>query len=70
MRTAYPSDLTDEQWALIEPLTPVHEVGRPRTNEMREALNAIFLEPLQTGFVRARSTAERLDSFGAESFGP
>jgi transposase len=42
MRKPYPSDLTDEQWAIIEPLIPVHEVGRPRTNDMREVLNAIF----------------------------
>jgi putative transposase len=42
MRKPYPSDLTDEQWALIEPLIPVHSVGRPRTNDMREVLNAIF----------------------------
>jgi putative transposase len=42
MRKPYPSDLTDEQWAIIEPLIPVHTVGRPRTNDMREVLNAIF----------------------------
>src|ERR1700710_3042487 len=42
MRKAYPSDLTDEQWAILEPLIPVHRTGRPRTNDMREVLNAIF----------------------------
>lgn len=42
MRKRYPSDLTDAQWALIEPLIPVSKVGRPRTNDMREVLNAIF----------------------------
>ena len=42
MRKPYPSDLTDAQWAIIEPLIPVHAVGRPRTNEMREVLNALF----------------------------
>jgi putative transposase len=42
MRKPYPSDLTDEQWAIIEPLIPVHKVGRPRTNDTREVLNAIF----------------------------
>ena len=26
MRKPYPSDLTDEQWAIIEPLIPVHAV--------------------------------------------
>jgi putative transposase len=42
MRKPYPSDLTDQQWATIEPLIPVHAVGRPRTNDMREILNALF----------------------------
>ena len=42
MRKPYPSDLTDEQWEIIQPLIPVHTVGRPRTIEMREVLNAIF----------------------------
>jgi putative transposase len=42
MRKPYPSDLTDAQWANIEPLIPVHSVGRPRTNDIREVLNAIF----------------------------
>src|SRR5438270_517313 len=42
MRKPYPSDLTDEQWAVIEPLIPVYTVGRPRTNDMREGLNAVF----------------------------
>src|SRR4051794_40524537 len=42
MRKPYPSDLTDEQWAIIEPLIPVHRTGRPRTVDMREVLNAIF----------------------------
>jgi putative transposase len=42
MRKPYPSDLTDQQWAVIQPLIPVPTVGRPRTNDMREVLNAIF----------------------------
>ncbi len=42
MRKPYPSDLTDEQWQIIEPLIPVSRVGRPREVEMREVLNAIF----------------------------
>jgi putative transposase len=32
MRKPYMSDLTDDQWSLLEPLIPVHTVGRPRTN--------------------------------------
>ena len=42
MRKPYPSDLTDAQWALIEPLIPVYEVGRPREVDMREVLNTII----------------------------
>jgi putative transposase len=42
MRKPYPSDLTDAQWAIIEPLIPVNTTGRPRTVAMREVLNAIF----------------------------
>src|SRR5512147_2223421 len=42
MRKPYPSDLTDQQWAIIQPLIPVHPVGRPRLVDMREGLNAIF----------------------------
>jgi putative transposase len=42
MRKAYPSDMTDAQWMIIEPLIPVNRVGRPREVAMREVLNAIF----------------------------
>lgn len=42
-RKPYTSDLTDEQWLLIEPLIPP---GRPggnkRTVDMREVVNAIL----------------------------
>jgi putative transposase len=44
MRKPYPSDLTDQQWEIIEPLIPVHRVGRPRTVNMREVLNTIFYQ--------------------------
>jgi putative transposase len=43
MRTPkYPSDLTDEQWALVERLIPVYPGGRPRETPMRDVLDAIF----------------------------
>src|SRR5512138_1553509 len=44
MRTHhYPSDITDAQWALIEPhIPPVHPGGRPRKTDMRDVLDAIF----------------------------
>jgi putative transposase len=38
----YPSDLTDDQWALVEPLIPVYPGGRPRTTSLRAVLDAIF----------------------------
>src|SRR3954466_4750884 len=43
MRERYPSDLTDEQWAAIEPLIPpATPGGRPGTVDMREVLNTLF----------------------------
>lgn len=44
MRKAYPSDLTDEQWEIIEPLIPTSTLGRPREVAMREVLNTIFYQ--------------------------
>ena len=43
MRTnKYPSDVSDEQWALIEPLIPVYPGGRPRKTPLRDVVDAIF----------------------------
>jgi len=42
-KRTYPSDLTNEQWKLIEPLLPpVKPGGRPRTTELREVINGIL----------------------------
>jgi putative transposase len=42
-RKPYPSDVTDEQWALLEPLIPpALPGGRPREVSMREVVNALF----------------------------
>ncbi|MFE9700519.1 transposase [Streptomyces sp. NPDC006270] len=42
----YPSDLTDEQWALVEPLLPPARVGpkgrRRQTHPRRRIVGAIF----------------------------
>jgi putative transposase len=39
----YPSDVTDEQWKVLEPLVPVAKSGgRPRTASSREIINAIL----------------------------
>src|SRR3954449_4119869 len=45
---SYPSDLTDAQWALIEPHLPVYPGGRPRKTDLRAVVNAIFYV-LRTG---------------------
>ena len=42
MRKAYPSDVTDQQWDIIEVLIPVNRLGRPREVSMREVVNTIF----------------------------
>lgn len=44
-RKAYPTDLTDEQWAIIEPEIPAPKTvrgGRPRTVCMREVVNTVL----------------------------
>ena len=42
-RQVYPSDLSDAEWKVIEPLQPKAKgFGRPRTVDLREILNAIF----------------------------
>ena len=42
-RKPYPTDLSDEQWQLIQPLLPPAKPGgRPRRVNPREIINAIF----------------------------
>lgn len=42
-KPSYPSDLTDAQWALIQPLLPPAKPGgRPRKTNLRDVLDAIF----------------------------
>ncbi len=45
---SYPSDVTDAQWALIEPHLPVYPGGRPRKTNLRDVVDAIFYV-LRTG---------------------
>jgi putative transposase len=41
-RLAYTTDLTDEEWQILEPLLPPEKAGgRPRKYPMREVLNGI-----------------------------
>jgi putative transposase len=50
-RPRYPSDLTDRQWARLEPhLPPPKPGGRPRTTDLREVVDAI-LYVLRNGIV-------------------
>jgi transposase len=49
MRTqSYPSDITDAQWKLIEPLIPAYPGGRPRKTDLRDVVDAV-LYLLRTG---------------------
>jgi putative transposase len=42
-RQPYPTDITEAQWAMLEPEVPAPRPGgRPRKTDMREVLNAIF----------------------------
>ena len=39
----YPTDLTDEEWALVTPhIRPAKRGGRPRTVNVREVMNAVL----------------------------
>lgn len=39
----YPSDMTDEEWALLEPfIRPARHGGQRRTTDMREVVNALL----------------------------
>lgn len=42
-RAAYPSDLTNAEWQIVDLLVPpTYSIGHPREVDMREVLNAIF----------------------------
>jgi putative transposase len=42
-RKPYPSDLTDEQWAILDPMIPAAKPGgTPRRVDMREVINTIL----------------------------
>jgi putative transposase len=43
MRRAYQTDLSDAEWACIEPHLPAPKTtGRPRVRPLREILDAVF----------------------------
>ena len=42
-RKPYPSDVTDQEWAILEPLLPEHLAkGRPWKWTTRQYVNALF----------------------------
>ena len=46
-RLRYPSDLTDDEWSVLEPpIPPAKRGGRKRTVEMREVVNGFKPPPL------------------------
>lgn len=56
----YTTDLSDDEWEILEPLVPKAKPGgRPRVHETRELLNAIFFLRAQ-GRVRLEATSPRL----------
>jgi putative transposase len=42
MKTTYPTDLTDDKWAILEPLIPLSHGGRPPKSDYRKIMNGIF----------------------------
>ena len=45
MRKPYPTDLTDEQWAVLEPIIPAaSHGGAPRTVDVREVVNTLLYQ--------------------------
>ena len=42
MSKTYPSDMTDKQWAVLEPLIPPAHGGHPRVVDIRRMVNGIF----------------------------
>ena len=50
MRRAYQTDLSDAEWALIEPHLPApRAAGRPRVHTLREILDAVFFYVVRGG---------------------
>ena len=62
MRRSYPSDLTDDQWTILEPLIPdAKSGGRSRSVNLREVVNTILYQKpqrLSVGHVASRSASQ------------
>ena len=49
-RRPYATDLSEDEWKILEPLVPIAKPGgRPRAHQTRELLNAIFFYVLRGG---------------------
>ena len=49
-RIPYATDLSEDEWKILEPLVPIAKPGgRPRAHQTRELLNAIFFYVLRGG---------------------
>ncbi len=78
MRTPpYPSDLTDEQWELLEPLLPGRALtGRKPKYELREIVNAIFyllvqpLDPVGEVGIRQPKLVLAMETVGSSRVAP
>ena len=57
-RLRYPSDLTDEEWSLVEPhIPPAKRGGNKRTVELREVVNGLmYILSAVAGGGRSRKT--------------
>ena len=58
MPKAYPSDVTDQQWDIIQALIPVNRLGRPREVNMRERKSG-HTTPFSHSFSTPRSRLKR-----------
>jgi putative transposase len=41
-REPFAADLTDEQWAVLEPLQPAAKPGRPPEDDLRKVMNTLL----------------------------
>jgi len=63
----YPSDLTDERWALIEPMVPVRSGGRPRIHPRRR--DAAGRDPMASAGIVDAQSVKGADTVGAGTRG-
>ncbi len=70
MRTAYQTDLSDAEWALIEPhLRAPRAPGRPRVHSLREILDAVFFYVVVRGGCTWRLLPHDLERFAQALIG-